>query len=140
MSINQILDYKLNKLVDPDKRSSVTQADKDFILAQAKTKIQIYCHRQDVPKEAYYIWADMAIEIFKRLEPGYFTAIKEAEMADKVASIKTGDTTVNLSQGSEGGSGGINNGENDEVLDLFSNLLKNFRKLPGGCGHVTHGI
>ena len=71
MKIEEILDYKLKKLLT-DKYNKVTDEDKKFILAQAKTKIQAYCHRRDIPKEAYYIWADIAIEILKNIDESLF--------------------------------------------------------------------
>ena len=65
MKIEEILDYKLKKLLPYPKYSKVQDIDKKFVLAQAKSKIQAYCHRRDIPVEAYYIWADIAVEILK---------------------------------------------------------------------------
>src|SRR5574344_1015351 len=133
MTIIEILNYKLEKLLD-NKYSQVSNADKEFILAQAESKIQIYCHRSDIPKEAYYIWADMSIAILNNLEPSLFEDAKESELLDKIKSIQVGDTNLSLSEVDKKGSV---TDDNDALLNSFSNQLKAFRKISGGCGVVT---
>lgn len=132
MTIEQILDYKLKKLIGEEKFSTVTQDDKNFILAQAKNKIQNYCHRVDIPTAAYYVWADMAIEMLKDLDGSLFISQEEADLMERVTSVKAGDTTISFESGS--GENDSNKVEADSVLSKFSTQLQSFRKFPKGCG------
>lgn len=137
MKIEEILDYKLKKLLGADdKYKNVTPDDKKFILAQAKTKIMAYCHRKDVPQGAFYIWADMAIEILKTIDNSLFEKdIDEADIEGAINSIKAGDTTISLGDIDDSiNTGYIPNSDDDAILGSFAKQLQAFRKMPCGCG------
>ena len=139
MTIEQILDYKLSKLLSSENYNLVTLLDKNFVLAQAKTKIQSYCHRIDIPVEAFYVWADMAIEILKGLNNSLFTKATTEELMDRVTSVKAGDTTLSFSELKEGPKE-ESNSVGDSMLDAFSKQLQVFRKFPKGNGCGTDGV
>lgn len=144
MKVEEILDYKLKKLLSSDSYGKVSAEDKQFILAQAKSKIQAYCHRTDMPKSIYYIWADMAIEFLKILNSSLFKVdvTSEEELGKRITSVKAGDTTISLDSGSTSDS--IDTGyvptSEDDILNSFSDQLKQFRKVAAGCGDTTHGL
>lgn len=143
MKIEEILDYKLKKLL-ADKFTNVTDDDKKFILAQAKTKIQAYCHRKDIPKEAYYIWADIAIEILKNIDESLFKidTMSEEELNKRVTSIKSGDTTITVDSGNANDTldtGYKTNSNDDAILNSFAKQLQAFRKVAAGCGDGLDG-
>ena len=133
--VKKILDYKLKKLLG-DKATSVTDEDKEFILAQAKSKIQAYCHRLDMPKPIYYIWVDMAIEILKINDSKLFEkdSMSEEEMSKRVTSVKAGSTDDTIDTGYNP------NANDDALLNSFAKQLMAFRKFPGGCGCGLDGI
>lgn len=135
MRIEEILDYKLKKLL-ADKANSVGDEDKKFILAQAKVKIQTYCHRRDIPKEAYYIWADIAIEILKTLNKSLFEKeVSEEDLLNKITSVKAGDTSINVGEVNTNIDTGYRPNEADDaILNSFAKQLQAFRKLSCGCG------
>lgn len=143
MTIEEILDYKLKKLLT-DKYTNVTEDDKKFILAQAKTKIQAYCHRRDIPKEAYYIWADIAIEILKNIDESLFKidTMSEEELNKRVTSISTGDTSISIDSGNTDdmiNTGYQTNSNDDAILNSFAKQLQAFRKVAAGCGDGLDG-
>ena len=88
MKIEEILDYKLKKLLG-ERFVLVTADDKKFILAQAKTKIQAYCHRKDMPKAIYYIWADIAIEVLKGVVDGDVYSFDQLKTLSQLPSYET---------------------------------------------------
>lgn len=144
MKIEEILDYKLKKLLG-EKYSKVTNDDKKFILAQAKTKIQAYCHRRDMPKDIYYIWADIAIEVLKNIDESLFKidTMSEEELNKRVTSIKAGDTTISIDSGNTNDTidtGYKTNGNDDAILNSFAKQLQAFRKIAAGCGDGLDGI
>lgn len=143
MTIEEILDYKLKKLLT-DRYTNVTEDDKKFILAQAKTKIQAYCHRRDIPKEAYYIWADIAIEILKNIDESLFKidTMSEEELNKRVTSISTGDTSISIDSGNTDdmiNTGYQTNSNDDAILNSFAKQLQAFRKVAAGCGDGLDG-
>ena len=143
MTIEEILDYKLKKLLT-DRYTNVTEDDKKFILAQAKTKIQAYCHRRDIPKEAYYIWADIAIEILKNIDESLFKidTMSEKELNKRVTSISTGDTSISIDSGNTDdmiNTGYQTNSNDDAILNSFAKQLQAFRKVAAGCGDGLDG-
>lgn len=144
MKIEEILDYKLKKLLK-EKASEVTADDKKFILAQAKSKIQAYCHRMDMPKAIYYIWADIAIEMLKNLDGSLFEkdSMSDEEVIKRVTSIKTGDTTIAVDAGNTDDSistGYTPNSDDDAIIGSFAKQLQSFRKFAAGCGDGLDGI
>lgn len=144
MKIEEILDYKLKKLLG-DKADQVTADDKKFILAQAKSKIQAYCHRKDMPSDIYYIWADIAIEMLKNLDGSLFEkdSMSEEEVIKRVTSIKAGDTTISVDAGTGDDSistGYIPNADDDAIIGSFAKQLQAFRKFAAGCGDGLDGI
>ena len=143
MKVEEILDYKLKKLL-ADKYTSVTADDKKFILAQAKTKIQAYCHRKDIPKAAYYIWADIAIEILKSIDESLFKidTMSEEELSKRVTSIKSGDTTISVDSGNANDTidtGYKTNSSDGAIISSFAKQLQAFRKVAAGCGDGLDG-
>ena len=120
--ILNILNYKLKKLLSDEKYQTITDEDRKFILAQAKAKILSYCHRTNIPEDAYYIWADMAICEYKLLDPSLFADVIDSDLAKKLNQIKVGDTTLQLSTSS---------GNNE---DMFRGQLQSFRKVSDGSG------
>lgn len=143
MTIEEILDYKLKKLLT-DRYTNVTEDDKKFILAQAKTKIQAYCHRRDIPKEAYYIWSDIAIEILKNIDESLFKidTMSEEELNKRVTSISTGDTSISIDSGNTDdmiNTGYQTNSNDDAILNSFAKQLQAFRKVAAGCGDGLDG-
>lgn len=143
MTIEEILDYKLKKLLT-DRYTNVTEDDKKFILAQAKTKIQAYCHRRDIPKEAYYIWSDIAIEILKNIDESLFKidTMSEEELNKRVTSISTGDTSISIDNGNTDdmiNTGYQTNSNDDAILNSFAKQLQAFRKVAAGCGDGLDG-
>ena len=68
--------------------NNITDEDRKFILAQAKAKILSYCHRTNIPQDAYYIWADMAICEYKLLDPSLFADVIDSDLAKKLNQIK----------------------------------------------------
>lgn len=144
MKIEEILDYKLKKLLG-ERFVLVTADDKKFILAQAKTKIQAYCHRKDMPKAIYYIWADIAIEVLKGVDESLFKidTMSEDELMKRVSSIKAGDTSISIGSGNTDGTintGYKTNGNDAAIIGSFTKQLQAFRKFPAGCGDGLNGI
>lgn len=138
MKIGDILDYKLKKVMSAEDFAKLADEDKNFALAQAKTVIQNYCHRVDIPYQLYYIWADMAIDVIRQLNPSLFSTEDEMDALGKVASVHDGDTTINFS---------TSNNDPDTLQEIANNLvtnwstqLKSWRKVPRGCGSSIHGI
>lgn len=145
MKVEEILDYKLKKLFPTEKYNKITKEDKEFILAQAKTKIQAYCHRRDMPKDIYYIWADIAIEVLKSVDSSLFKidTMSEEELNKRVTSIKTGDTTISVDSGNSNDTidtGYKTNGEDVAIINSFARQLQAFRKFAAGCGDGLDGI
>lgn len=141
MKIEEILDYKLTKLLK-DKAKDVTDKDRSYILNQSKSKIQAYCHINNIPESIYYIWCDIAIEVLKQVDSSLFNKdiMSDEELAKRVNNIKVGDTNIAISSANENNSK-INTGNNiDDILLSFSKQLQNFRKISSGCGDVTNGI
>ena len=144
MKIEEILDYKLKKLLG-ERFVLVTAEDKKFILAQAKTKIQAYCHRKDMPKAIYYIWADIAIEVLKGVDESLFKidTMSEEELMKRVSSIKAGDTSISIGSGNTNdtiSTGYKTNGNDAAIIGSFTKQLQAFRKFPAGCGDGLDGI
>lgn len=142
--VKKILGYKLKKLLG-DKATSVTDEDKEFILAQAKSKIQAYCHRSDMPKAIYYIWVDMSIEILKTIDSKLFEkdSMSEEELVKRVTSIKAGDTTIAVGAGNTDDTidtGYTPTADDDAILNSFAKQLMAFRKFAAGCGCGIDGI
>lgn len=143
MTVEEILAYKLKKLIGPAKFSNcIKPEDTEFALKQAKVKIQSYCHRMDIPKPLYYIWADIAIAELNDIMPKLFVKeVDEDELVNNVTSIKTGDTTISLDNGgSESSKGSIELlTESDKVLMSVASQLQAYRKFPSGCGCGLNG-
>ena len=133
-SILNILNYKLKKLLGDEKYNTITDEDRKFILAQAKAKILSYCHRTEIPVDAYYIWADMAICEFKLIDPSLFENVIDSDLAKKLNQIKVGDTTLQLSTSSGNNANGFDNNGQDMYLDMFRGQLQSFRKFSDGSG------
>lgn len=145
MKIEEILDYKLKKLLTDENYKQVSDEDKKFVLAQAKVKIQAYCHRKDMPKAIYYIWADIAIEILKTMDSKLFEkdSMSEEELLKRVTSVKAGDTTIAVGAGSTDDTvdtGYKPNANDDAILNSFAKQLQAFRKVAAGCGDGLDGI
>lgn len=136
MILEEILDYKLKSELK-DKYETITTDDKTFILAQAKNKFQIYCHRPDVPEAANYVLCDIAIAVLKDLRPDLFD--NQEDLENRVTSIKTGDTSINL-EGDSSASEGAVDSDNDAFLNSFKSQLKTFRKISSGCGCDINGV
>lgn len=144
MKVEEILDYKLKKLFTEDKLKKITEDDKKFILAQAKVKIQAYCHRKDMPKAINYIWADIAIEVLKSVDSSLFKidTMSEEELVKRVTSIKAGDTTISVDSGNANDTidtGYDTNGEDAAIINSFARQLQAFRKVAAGCGDGLDG-
>ena len=142
MKIEEILDYKLKKLLGPN-AIKVMEDDKKFILAQAKSKIQAYCHRKDMPKGIYYIWADIAIEVLKSVDSNLFKkdAMNEEELTKRIKSISTGDTSITIGDADNMIDTGYNtNGDDVAIINSFAKQLQAFRKFAAGCGDGLDGI
>lgn len=144
MKVEEILDYKLKKLLG-SKATQITTDDKKFILAQAKSKIQAYCHRRDMPQGIYYIWADIAIEVLKNVDSSLFKkdVESEEELAKRVTSIKAGDTTIDIDSDSSTDkidTGYDTNGDDAAIFNSFAKQLQAFRKFSAGCGDGLDGI
>ena len=142
--VKKIVRYKLSKLLTVNNYSKVTNADIEFALAQAKTKIQAYCHRRDIPEEAYYIWADIAIEMLKNIDESLFKidTMSEEELNKRVTSIKSGDTTITVDSGNANDTldtGYKTNSNDDAILNSFAKQLQAFRKVAAGCGDGLDG-
>ena len=104
-----------------------------------------YCHRQDIPNEAYYVWADIAIELLKNIDKPLFEVdtTSEEELAKRITSVRAGDTTIAIDAGSgsdEIDTGYKNNVSDDAIITSFAKQLQAFRKIPSGCGVDLHGI
>lgn len=144
MKIEEILDYKLKKLLTDENYKQVSDEDKKFVLAQAKVKIQAYCHRKDMPKAIYYIWADIAIEVLKTIDSKLFEkdSMSEEELLKRVTSVKAGDTTIAVGAGSTDDTvdtGYKPNANDDAILNSFAKQLQAFRKVAAGCGDGLDG-
>lgn len=143
MKIEEILEYKLKKILG-NNFSKVTEDDQKYILAQSKIKIQAYCHRTDMPTDIYYIWADIAIDILRGIDPTLFVSEEtEEDLNKRVASIKTGDTTISLNEKSNDKDikpGNNGSGNEDQLLMSYHNLLQAFRKFSKGCGCGLDGV
>ena len=135
--ILNIFNYKFRKLLSNEKYKTIQDEDRTFILAQAKAKILSYCHRTNIPEDAYYIWADMAICEYELLDPSLFADVIDSDLAKKLNQIKVGDTTLQLStsSGNEGNNAnGFDNNGQDMYLDMFRGQLQSFRKVSDGSG------
>lgn len=145
MNVMEIFDFKLKKLIGEEKFNKIDVEEKEYILAYAKSKIMAYCHRQDIPKEAYYVWVDIAIELLKNIDKPLFKidTTSEEELAKRITSVKAGDTTIAIDAGSKSDEidTGYKANEADEaILTSFAKQLQAFRKFPAGCGVDLHGI
>ena len=145
MEVEEIIKYKLSKLLSEDNYKKVTDKDIKYVLARAKMQIQSYCHRTDMPKGIYYLWADMAIEILKTIDKSLFEidTTSEEELAKRVTSVKAGDTTINIEAGNSDDmidTGYEPNAIDKNILNSFVGQLQSWRKIPAGCGKDLHGI
>lgn len=145
MKVIEIFDFKLKKLIDEEKFNKIDDEEKEYILAYAKSKIMAYCHRQDIPNEAYYLWADIAIELLKNIDKPLFEldTTSEEELAKRITSVRAGDTTIAIDAGSksdEVDTGYKANAADEAILTSFAKQLQAFRKFPAGCGVDLHGI
>ena len=145
MKVEEILDYRLKKLFPKEKYDKITKEDKEFILAQAKSKIQAYCHRKDMPQGIYYIWVDIAIEVLKGVDGSLFKIdiTSEEELAKRVTSISTGDSSISIeSAGNQSmiDTGYNTNGDDVAIINSFARQLQAFRKFAAGCGDGLDGI
>ena len=145
MKVIEIFDFKLKKLIGEEKFNKIDDEEKEYILAYAKSKIMAYCHRQDIPNEAYYLWADIAIELLKNIDKLLFEVdtTSEEELAKRITSVKAGDTTIAIDAGSksdEVDTGYKANAADEAILTSFAKQLQAFRKFPAGCGVDLHGI
>ena len=145
MEVEEIIKYKLSKLLSEDNYKKVTDKDIKYVLARAKMQIQSYCHRTDMPKGIYYLWADMAIEILKTIDKSLFEidTASEEELAKRVTSVKAGDTTINIEAGNSDDmidTGYEPNAIDKNILNSFVGQLQSWRKIPAGCGKDLHGI
>lgn len=144
MKVEEILEYKLKKLFNTEKYNKITKDDKEFILAQAKTKIQAYCHRKDMPKAINFLWADIAIEVLKSVDSSLFKidVMSDEELTKRVTSIKAGDTTISVDSGNANDTidtGYDTNGEDAAIITSFARQLQSFRKVSAGCGDGLDG-
>lgn len=145
MKVDEIVKYKLSKLLSEDNFKKVTDEDIEFVLARAKAQIQAYCHRTDMPEGIWYIWADMAIEILKTIDKPLFEidTTSEEELAKRITSVKAGDTTINVEAGSTDDTidtGYKYNTVDANILYSFTRQLQSWRKVSAGCGKDLHGI
>ena len=145
MKVIEIFDFKLKKLISEEKFNKIDKEEKEYILAYAKSKIMVYCHRRDIPKEAYYVWADIAIELLKNIDKPLFEVdtTSEEELAKRITSVRAGDTTIAIDAGSgsdEIDTGYKDNVSDDAILTSFAKQLQAFRKVPAGCGVDLHGV
>lgn len=145
MKVEEIIRYKLSKILPSESYNKITQEDIDYVLARAKMQIQSYCHRTDMPKGIYYLWADMAIEILKTLDNALFQkdTTSEEELAKRITSVKAGDTTINVEAGNsddEIDTGYEPNAVDKNILNSFVGQLQSWRKVSAGCGKDFHGI
>ena len=145
MKVIEIFDFKLKKLIGEEKFNKIGDEEKEYILAYAKSKIMAYCHRQDIPNEAYYLWADIAIELLKNIDKPLFEVdtTSEEELAKRITSVRAGDTTIAIDAGSksdEVDTGYKANAADEAILTSFAKQLQAFRKFPAGCGVDLHGI
>lgn len=145
MKVMEIFDFKLKKLISEEKFNTINNEEKEYILAYAKSKIMVYCHRRDIPKEAYYVWADIAIELLKNIDKPLFEVdtTSEEELAKRITSVRAGDTTIAIDAGSgsdEIDTGYKDNVSDDAILTSFAKQLQAFRKIPAGCGVDLHGV
>ena len=145
MKVIEIFDFKLKKLIGEEKFNKIDDEEKEYILAYAKSKIMVYWHRQDIPNEAYYVWADIAIELLKNIDKPLFEVdtTSEEELAKRITSVRAGDTTIAIGAGSgsdEIDTGYKNNVSDDAIITSFAKQLQAFRKIPSGCGVDLHGI
>ena len=145
MKVIEIFDFKLKKLIGEEKFKKIDDEEKEYILAYAKSKIMTYWHRQDIPNEAYYVWADIAIELLKNIDKPLFEVdtTSEEQLAKRITSVRAGDTTIAIDAGSgsdEIDTGYKNNVSDDAIITSFAKQLQAFRKIPSGCGVDLHGI
>ena len=145
MKVIEIFDFKLKKLIGEDKFKKIDDEEKEYILAYDKSKIMGYWHRSNIPKEAYYVWADIAIELLKNIDKPLFEVdtTSEEELAKRITSVRAGDTTIAIDAGSgsdEIDTGYKNNVSDDAIITSFAKQLQAFRKIPSGCGVDLHGI
>lgn len=145
MKVKEIFDFKLKKLIGEEKFNTIDNEEKEYILAYAKSKIMVYCHRRDIPKEAYYVWTDIAIELLKNIDKPLFEVdtTSEEELAKRITSVRAGDTTIAIDAGSgsdEIDTGYKDNVSDDAILTSFAKQLQAFRKVPAGCGVDLHGV
>lgn len=138
MKIDELFDYKLKKLLGDEAFGKITPDDKKFMLDYAKTIIQNYCHRKDIPSNLNYIWCDIAIDYFKQLNPSLFEEQDEEVKMKKLASITEGDTSMSFA---------TSNNDPETLLKIQNNLvqtyqvqMQSFRKIASGCGCGLNGI
>lgn len=138
MKVEEIFDYKLKKLLGDTAFATITTDDKKFMLNYAKTIIQNYCHRKDIPSNLNYVWVDIAIDYFKQLNPSLFEEQDEELKMKKLASISEGDTSMSFA---------TSNNDPETLLTIQNNLVKtyqvqmqSFRKFAAGCGCGLNGV
>lgn len=142
MKIEEIIKFKLSKLLPSEKYTQVTDKDIEYVLARAKMQIQSYCHRTDIPKGMYYLWADMAIEHLKVIDKTLFQidVTSEEELNKRITSVKAGDTTINIDSTDDTIDTGYEpNAVDKNILNSFVSQLQSWRKVSAGCGKEFHG-
>ena len=105
-------------------------------------QIQSYCHRTDIPKGMYYLWADMAIEHLKVIDKTLFQidVTSEEELNKRITSVKAGDTTINIDSTDDTIDTGYEpNVVDKNILNSFVSQLQSWRKVSAGCGKEFHG-
>ena len=142
MKIEEIIKFKLSKLLPIEKYSQVTDKDIEYVLARAKMQIKSYCHRTDIPKGMYYLWADMAIEYLKVIDKPLFQidVTSDEELNKRITSVKAGDTTINIDSTDDViDTGYDSNAADKNILNSFVGQLQSWRKVSAGCGKEFHG-
>lgn len=108
MEVIDIVNAKLSETISVE--------DKNIAILESEELIKNYCNIDVVPKELFFTWANMAVEIIK------FKYYQEKEPSEFVNNVKMGDTSfeINLVK------------DNYSSLDLqkeYKEQLMRFRKL-----------
>lgn len=94
MTVIEIINIKLGDL-------QVDTNIKLLAVNEVETAIKNYCNLDTVPEELKYIWADMCVDLIRYQYVAGDTSSDDSEIGNSdISSVKVGDTTVNVGQGS----------------------------------------
>ena len=95
MSIKELVEYELKRLVGDDWKTDITEDDVHFAIKKVTQRFLDYTNQTTVPKTANYIVSDMVIALLKLNFSSVFDEEQtDQELMNKLGSISVGDTSL----------------------------------------------